>query len=273
MNFIILRNAAIRHGIARRSLSTASLYIKSTTCQTTSCYADTVHQATSTSPYGSRRFLSSMTASDALIDLLNREHTEEVENNSTAMPENIKDLHHLLTEEKGWKISTDDDTAMTKLYKTVDAVKVQVCFHCQDATERMADEVDENIGEDDIQHQDDEQQEEAASVRFTVSSTKAGKTLFLVCIAEDSMVRIQNISMAGTVQDIDGLHATGVNPSLYQGPEFTELAEDLQDAFHAYLEDYLGINSDVAAYIIMQFDYKEQCQYVKFLEETKSLLA
>jgi complement component 1 Q subcomponent-binding protein, mitochondrial len=219
--------------------------------------------------YETRRFSSETNAADVLSDLLNREHTEEQENNSTGMPDALKDLHDQLTQSDGWKVVTDDNSAMTKLFKTVDAVKVQVSFHCQDATERLAEEEEhDDQGED-----NQEQQEENAAVRFTVSATKAGKTLFMVCIAQDSMVRIQNTAMAGTVQDVDVLHASGVNSSLYQGPEFTELAEDLQDAFHAYLEDHLGVNADVATYIIMQFDYKEQCQYVKFLEETKGLLA
>jgi complement component 1 Q subcomponent-binding protein len=209
---------------------------------------------------------------DALVDMLEREHAEEMENNSTETPEALKDLHHTLTEEKGWKIVTDDATAMTKLLKTVDGTKVQVSFHCQDATERMS-EQEEDAEDPNNPDADHEEEEEPASVRCTVTITKGGKTLMVVCIAQDSMIRIQNTAMAGTVTDIDALHASGVDPNLYQGPEFTELAEDLQDAFHSYMEDYLGINNDVAAYIAMQFDYKEQCQYVKFLAETKSLLA
>lgn len=222
-----------------------------------------------------RRWMSDVSgkaAADALVDMLNREHTEEIENNSTESPEALKDLHHMLTEEKGWKIVTDDDSAMTKLYKTVDAVKVQLCFHCQDATERMA-EHEEDMGDPDNADDAQAEDEEPASVRCTISATKGGKTLFIVCIAQDSTIRIQSTAMAGAVTDIDALHASGVNPNLYQGPEFTELAEDLQDAFHAYVEDYLGVNTDVAAYVAMQFDYKEQCQYVKFLNETKNLLA
>lgn len=267
----MLRNTIIRNGATRSNLTAAAARFK------LGQFAVGVDRAVFMNPvvpvhlpglspfqYDAMQFSSTANAADELIDLLNREHAEEIENNSIAMPDSLKDLHSQLTQNQGWKIVSDDNSAMTKLYKTVDTAKVQVSFHCQDAAEPM-DEEDEQPNE--------EQEERAASVRFTISVTKSGKTLVLVCIVDDGMIRIQNTAMAGSVQDIDSLHSTGINPNLYQGPEFTELAEDLQVAFHAYIEDYLGIDSDVAAYISMQFDFQEQCQYVKFLEETKSLIA
>ena len=286
INSTLLRSATIlRTGIARRSLSSvisrptswAAVKAQSTHDFRPSSFVVSLGSNGNTSLLSSmepqRRWMSGKAAADALVDMLNREHTEEIENNSTETPEALKDLHHMLTEERGWKIVTDDDTAMTKLYKTVDAVKVQLCFHCQDATERMAEHEEDMEDPDNADDAQADDEEEPASVRCTISATKGGKTLFIVCIAQDSTIRIQSTAMAGAVTDIDALHASGVNPNLYQGPEFTELAEDLQDAFHAYVEDYLGVNTDVAAYVAMQFDYKEQCQYVKFLDETKNLLA
>ena len=65
---------------------------------------------------------------------------------------------------------------------------------------------------------------------------------------------------------------SGIAETLYQGPDFTELAEDLQDAFHTYLEEEVGVNKDVAAFISMYTDYKEQCQYVQFLEDAQNIL-
>ncbi len=266
---MLVRSTILRTGFARRCLS--SLCIRPTTFAVVEGISKhDFHPSLvvgGTFSFKPRpRFLSDKASADALVDMLSREHAEEIENSSTGVPEVLKDLNHLLTTEKGWNIVSDNDSAMTKLYKTVDAVKVQVGFHCQDATERMTEE-EEDADEP------NEDEEEGASVRCTVSITKGGKTLFLVCIAQDAMIRIQSAAMAGAVTDLDALHASGVDPSLYQGPEFSELAEDLQDAFHGYVEEYLGINNDVASYVAMQFDYKEQCQYVKFLEESKNLFS
>ena len=264
---MLVRSTILRTGFARRGLS--SLCIRPTTFAVVEGLSKHDFQPSlvvggTFSSMPQPRFFSDKASADALVDMLNREHAEEIENRSTDVPEVLKDLHHLLTTETGWNIVSDDVSAMTKLYKTVDSVKVQVGFHCQDATERMTEEEEE---------EEEPEEEESASVRCTVSITKGGKTMFLVCIAQDAMIRIQSAAMAGAVTDLDALHASGADPSLYQGPEFSELAEDLQDAFHGYIEEYLGINNDVASYVAMQFDYKEQCQYVKFLEESKDLFS
>ena len=39
-----------------------------------------------------------------------------------------------------------------------------------------------------------------------------------------------------------------------QGPEFTELADDLQEAFQTYVEKECGIDGDVAAFIAVPAD-------------------
>jgi Mitochondrial glycoprotein len=281
MNSIILRRAFVRNGAFRSSFAiSTSQNVGTMLCIQDRFEANDMSSLIPVNPvlpstkfFERRCFSSEANVVDDLVGLLDREHKEEIENERTAMPEPLQRMQESLTESGGWKIASDDNSSITKLYKTVDSVKVHVSFHCQDGTERL-DEAEEEEGENqDNEKEDNEDQEESASVRFTVSATKGGKTLFIVCIAQDAMLRIQNIAVAGAVQDIDALHANGLNQGLYQGPEFTELAEDLQDAFYAYVEDYLGINGDVATYISMQFDYKEQCQYVKFLEDAKSIIA
>jgi complement component 1 Q subcomponent-binding protein, mitochondrial len=200
------------------------------------------------------RFFSA--SSDTLLDMLSREHDEEVANKTTDMPESLVELKEKLA--ATWKIV--DTGAVTKLHKTVGAFKVQVSFHCQDETEPEV-----PIGND------EEEEEPGISVRFTVTATKAGKSLVMVCVSEESVVYIKNAIMSTT--DVDAIHATGIDENEYQGPEFTELAADLQDAFVGFLEEELGVNDDVAAYVAMQADYQEQCQYVKFLEDAKNIVA
>lgn len=213
-------------------------------------------------PSASPRLFSS--TSDALSDLLAREHAEEMANDTTTMPETLKHLKEKL--QADWKI-VDSGSAITKLYKTVGALKVQVSFHCQDATERLNDQFpEEEDSAEEVEHE-----EQPPSVRFTVSANKAGKSVVMICVSEDAVARIQNALVVDT--DVDPLHTDGIDESIYQGPEFSELAEDLQDAFQGFLEEDVGVNNDVAAFITMYFDYKEQCQYVKFLEDAKSILS
>jgi complement component 1 Q subcomponent-binding protein, mitochondrial len=200
------------------------------------------------------RFFSS--SSDTLLDILSREHAEEQANQTTGMPEALKELTDKLS--ATWKIV--DAGAVTKLHKTVGAFKVQISFHCQDETEPEV-----PVGNE------EEDEEPGISVRFTVTATKAGKSLVLICVSEDSVAYIKNALMADS--DVDAIHNTGVDTTGYQGPEFSELAEDLQDAFVGFLEEELGVTDDVAAFIAMQADYQEQCQYVKFLENAKNVVS
>ena len=196
------------------------------------------------------RFFSA--SSDALLDMLKREHAEEKENNTLVMPDELKKLKKQI--EKDWKLV--DDGAMTKLHKTVGALKVQISFHCQDAVE---------------DYEGDEDEEPNAGVRYTISATKAGKSMVWNCVTRDASSTIQGVGL--TNEDVDLVQKTsGISENLYQGPDFTELAEDLQDAFHEYLEEELGIDSDFSAFVTMYTDYKEQSQYVNFLLDAQSIV-
>ncbi|GAX23666.1 hypothetical protein FisN_12Hh240 [Fistulifera solaris] len=200
-------------------------------------------------------------ARQTLVDILGREHAEEIENESTTMPEDLGSLKKTLENEHGWKIV--DDGAMTKLYRTIGSSKVQVTFHCQDAVEM-----------DDEEDFDEEAIEAAAPVRFTVTVTKAGKTLAMTCITtEDLSVSIQNIVNTSDQQAETMLRENVIPSDVYQGPEFVELAEDLQDAFHNYLIEDVGIGSDFVSFVSMYCDFKEQTEYVNFLEDTKAILS
>jgi complement component 1 Q subcomponent-binding protein len=58
-----------------------------------------------------------------------------------------------------------------------------------------------------------------------------------------------------------------------QGPEFTELAEDLQEAFGVYVEKECGVDVDVQSFITMYADYREQEEYVSWMQTAKSVMA
>ena len=51
------------------------------------------------------------------------------------------------------------------------------------------------------------------------------------------------------------------------------LAEDLQDALVEYLDEECGVNSDMAAFIAMFADYREEVQYVDFLKQAQSIVS
>ena len=65
----------------------------------------------------------------------------------------------------------------------------------------------------------------------------------MVCFSEDAAATVESVSISDEEEDSD--------EELYQGPEFAELAEDLQKAFTTYLRTECGVNEDVAVFIAM----------------------
>jgi complement component 1 Q subcomponent-binding protein len=183
-----------------------------------------------------------------LIDLLRKEYDEEVESGNVEMPQELSDLKASILED--WRMV--EDQANSTLF--LKSKKVQVSFHCQDTVEELM--------YDDQEAEGDE--EPILPIRFTVSSSKAGKSLVLDCLSELGQARIVGVKI--TTLDADEDNA-------YQGPDFAELDEDLQDAYHSYLKEELAVTSDIAVFIAMTSDYKEQMQYVQFLKDSQSIVS
>lgn len=201
----------------------------------------------------------SMTATvDFLVDKLSREYDEEMENNTTSMPEDLKKLYKIV-EGRGWKIV--EEGAMTRLFSTTGPRKVQISFHCQDVTEEEEEETPE---------EEEPEEESTPGFRFTVTVSKAGKSMVFICISKNAECFIENLTVTSTdVSELDNF----VPAKEYQGPEFHELNSDLQDAYDVFLKAEIGIDEEMNAFISMFSDYKEQLQYVDFLESSKKLLS
>jgi complement component 1 Q subcomponent-binding protein len=192
-----------------------------------------------------------------LADILGREMEEEVNAGSTHMPPDLSVLKAKI--ENDWRIV--DDGATAKLFrKDNSGVKVAISVHCQDTVD---DAIDEEGNEQ------EEQEERSPPLRFTVAVSKAGKTLVLTCLSEDTETFVESAAVSS--QELEAiLTSGGVESHNYQGPAFAELAEDLQEAFHVYLRSL--VNEDVAAFLPMYADYLEQQQYVQFLKQAQSIL-
>eukprot|EP00903_Cladosiphon_okamuranus_P007761 g7517.t1 len=93
--------------------------------------------------------------------------------------------------------------------------------------------------------------------RFTATITKGAKKMVF----------------AGSATDTIAVHGIRINPantewdsSLYRGPDFNELDPDLQNALYDYLKER-NIDDDLAAFICMYADQKEQNEYTNWLGE------
>jgi len=229
-----------------------------------------------------RQFSSSPEATE-LGSILQREINEEEEAAAEYdghMPPELADLQSQLA--ANWTIlegiaCADSETgsgASVRMFRKEDGsngAKIGIVFHCQDTEEDVRfDET--NIFEDDEEKEGDEEPTQA--VRFGVTVSKGGKTVVLQCrsgwdvsvegvTVRDGDTEIALAALAGG----EGMHA-----SLYQGPEFTELAEDLQASFQKYIVKECGVDEDVSAFITMFCDYREQEEYVSWLKTTIDVL-
>ena len=198
---------------------------------------------------GSRAFSSDATMT--LVDMLSKEYEEEVDSGNTEIPKELAELKASLEED--WRLV--DDGASTQLF--LKNKKVQISWHCQDTVEEVAQE--------EMAMEGDDEEEPALPVHFTVTVSKAGKSLVFDCLSDYGEAKV--VGVRTTSSDVAD------EENLYQGPDFVELDEGLQEAFAIYLEEELSINSDVAAFIAMYSDYKEQMQYVQFLKDAQSIVA
>ena len=180
------------------------------------------------------------------------------------MPQELSDVRETI--EKSWKII--ESGASTDLFKIDSGSnKIRVSFHCQDTLELESEVYDD-------EEDDEEEDEPAAPVRFTVTVTKAGKSLNFACFSEDGEVKIEGVSTT-TSSTAEYVHEhQGMLPKIeYQGPDFTEMAEDLQESLYEYLDEECGVNSDLAAFVAMSADYREELNYVDFLKQAQSIVS
>lgn len=157
--------------------------------------------------------------------------------------------------------------------------KIGIVFHCQDTEDDAKFDEDQFLaqhGGTDSADMDYEDEEAAQAVRFGVTVSKGGKTVVMQCRSnnegtvdvESAMVRDGDAE--GVLTALAGKE--NMHAALYQGPDFTELTEDLQEAFRNYVVKECGVDENVAAYIAMYSDNREQEEYVSWMRTAIDIL-
>jgi len=114
---------------------------------------------------------------------------------------------------------------------------------------------------------DDEVQEPSFPARAQVHITKGGKgAMTISCIVQDGDLEIEDIYFFPKAEMADAKTAEQdyARRSLYTGPPFGQLDEELQVLLENYLEER-GINTAMALFIPDYIDMKEQKEYARWL--------
>lgn len=280
---LALRRVALAIAPKQSLLRTTSMAAPTAHYHTAPLTSSSIQQTANNSP---RSFA---TAANNLGSILQREINEEDEAAAEfdgQMPPDLAELHSDIASK--WTIlegisgigSGGGETgsgATVRLFKKSpgsNGAKIGVVFHCQDTEEDMPFDEDDFLAGNE---QDDESEEEPSqAVRFGVTVSKGGKTVVLQCrCGGDGQISVESVTVRdGESEGVLTALAGGenLNAALYQGPEFSELAEDLQESFQEYVVKECGIDEDVAAFISMYADYREQVEYVTWMKTAIDIL-
>lgn len=280
---LALRRVALAIAPKQSLLRTTSMAAPTAHYHSAPLTSSSIQQTANNSP---RSFA---TAANNLGSILQREINEEDEAAAEfdgQMPPDLAELHSDIAAK--WTIlegisgigSGGGETgsgATVRLFKKSpgsNGAKIGVVFHCQDTEEDMPFDEDDFLAGNE---QDDESEEEPSqAVRFGVTVSKGGKTVVLQCrCGGDGQISVESVTVRdGESEGVLTALAGGenLNAALYQGPEFSELAEDLQESFQEYVVKECGIDEDVAAFISMYADYREQVEYVTWMKTAIDIL-
>ena len=132
---------------------------------------------------------------------------------------------------------------------------------------------EDSIAQSDAQREDadalaDQSDSSAFPSQLNIIVTKSGKgAVQITAVAEDGLIEIGNVfylrnadlAEPNTAED---LHA---RQHVYAGPPFDNLDSDLQAMLERYLDER-GIDAELATFVPDYIDYKEQREYVQWLE-------
>merc|ERR1712014_254980 len=108
--------------------------------------------------------------------------------------------------------------------------------------------------------------QQATDISISVEDKAKGSGLMFYCSTqpgEDHRYVIGNIRCFSNAEERDSLSA-------YNGPEFEDLDDKLQEAFDEYLGE-LGMSSEVCDFVDAMAVAKEQREYVRWLKNCETL--
>jgi len=119
-----------------------------------------------------------------------------------------------------------------------------------------------------------ETQDASFPIRTSITVTKTGNgALSIDAIVQDGAFIVDNISFYRDEKLANDATAEAdwKRRGLYIGPQFDHLDVNVQELFERYLEER-GISSSLALFIPEYAEYKEQKEYVKWLERVKTFI-
>jgi len=179
-----------------------------------------------------------------------------------------------------YKIEDHPGVAEVVLTRTFGNEKIRVTFSVDVG---QSEGLDDPFEEDDAENVEettadedeaDADEESSYPVHAAVTIEKSGKGALSIDItSQDGAFMINTVLFYkdGKLATEKSSEADMKRQTLYLGPEFAQLDENLQVQFERYLEER-GINTALALFIPIYSEYKEQKEYIRWLNNVKNFV-
>ncbi|GAA5990934.1 hypothetical protein JCM10908_000087 [Rhodotorula pacifica] len=179
-----------------------------------------------------------------------------------------------------WKVVDEEGSDEIVLTRTFGNEEIRLIFSIsdldaeQDLPEAFQDEEAADAGSGGLGDEAVGSSETSFPVETSITITKpSGGAMTIDAIAQDGLFTINNIAFYPDADLALGMSSEDdwKRQGLYMGPAFDNLDEGVQSEFETYLEER-GVNSALALFIPDLAEWKEQKEYVRWLEGTKTFL-
>ncbi|KAG2220870.1 hypothetical protein INT45_004038 [Circinella minor] len=203
-----------------------------------------------------------------LVHKLEEELQYEKSNEESAQPEFVKEFLEANSFQLDDKLGHDE----VSLTRTFGNEKIKILFSIADInnagpSEDFLAEGEETVEEDDIAP--------SFPVRASITVEKDGKGAVTIdTVAQDGDMAIESVMFykENKLAIEQSAEADWQRRGLYIGPQFAELDENLQSLFARYLEER-GVNTGLATFLPDYVEYKEQKEYIHWLDSMKTFIS
>jgi len=228
-------------------------------------------------------------ASEGDIDLLAKLEDELKHEKTSDIPEFAEQQQVIdeIVKHGEWQVKDIEGEQEVILSKKFGNENIRVSFTVADIQNISEQEdFDDAALTDDLDYQNDNQrnQQEGAEdlenpepsfparVNITVEKPNNG-ALLIQTVVQDGVFQIEEVShfAKADLAQAQTAEKDWARQSLYAGPPFENLDEDLQSLWDRYLEDR-GINAEFATMIPDYISVKEQKEYLRWLETVKNFI-
>ncbi|KAI7898189.1 mitochondrial glycoprotein [Cokeromyces recurvatus] len=204
-----------------------------------------------------------------LAHKLEEEIKYEKSDENVNQPEFIKEF----LEANSFQIDDKPGVDEVTLTRTFGNEKIRVLFSISDINNTTPDEF---LPEDDMAvAEDDEEEAISFPVRASVTIEKDGHGAVTIdTIAQEGQISVESVMYYkdSKMANEQSAEADWQRRGLYIGPQFAELDEGLQNQFERYLEER-GVNAALANFLPGYVEYKEQKEYVQWLQNMKNFVS